>query len=198
MKTRISNMCRASGAVATVLVLGSLMAGPATAGMQPAGTHGEVQVAAHQNQKGKHSPVRQASGELAVQLDPSTLQAIPISGGSRCQFTVEVALHLTGTAVGTASGTTVAKIDAPCAEALSMPPGTFSDTFTFTGRFEGTVGGAPSTARVTYAGVTKAGGAVTASLFLKGSPLMIACAQAQAGGQGTYSGLVLPGHYRAG
>lgn len=180
------------------MLLGSLMAGPATAATQPLGTPGRGQSADHENQKGKYSPVRQASGELAVRLDPSTLEAIPISGGSRCQFTVEVALHLTGTAVGTASGTTVAKIDAPCADALSMPPGAFSDTFTFTGRFEGTVGGAPSTARVTYTGVTKAGGAVSASLILKGSPLMIACAQAQAGGQGTYSGLVLPRHYRAG
>ncbi len=198
MKTRISSMCRAGGAVASALLLGSLMAGPAAAARPALGTQGSVQSAVHQNQNGKRSPVRQATGELAVQLDPSSLQAVPISGGNRCQFTVNVVLHLTGTAVGAASGTTVAKIDAPCADALAMPPGTFSDTFKFTGGFEGTIDGFPSAARVTYAGVTRAGGAVSASLFLKDGPSMLACVQAQAGGRGTYSGLLLPGHHRAG
>lgn len=193
MSTRFSRLSPAVFAAATLVVLGSLTAGPAGAAAPPTITSPASstlgQTLAHHGYKSVT-----VKGSLQVQLDPSTLQAVPVAGGTKCQFSVGVTLNLAGTVQGTAKGTTVAIINAPCADALSTPPGTFSDVFRFSGNFQGSVSGVPTTAKVEYAGVTRAGGAVSASLVLLGNrATVLAAVQASAGVEGTYYGVGLIG-----
>lgn len=132
-----------------------------------------------------------AQGTIAVELDGSTLTATPV-GSKACRFRVDATLRLTGALDGSASGTTTAIIDAPCAQALATPPGTFADVFQFTGTFTGTVHGRTATAHTTYAGVTRSGGQVVAGLALRGGASAAALVQAQAAGSGTYQGHASP------
>ncbi len=75
-----------------------------------------------------------------------------LGGEPRCEFQVRGRLIFEGTLRGEADGTTTALIFAPCAEATTNPPGTFS----------GTVAGLPTAGKLTYAGITRAGGAIRA------------------------------------
>lgn len=183
MRTRLSRTFWPSTA-AIALLIGGVAAGPAAAGsaeVSTASTHS----AAHRG------PVAvPAKGDLAVRLDPSTASATP-AGRSACRLRVEVALDLSGTVQGTATGVTVATINAPCAEATTTPPGTFADVFSFTGSFQGTVAGAPTAGRMEYAGVTRRGGAVSAGLVLQGQAQVVASVQASAGESGVYRGIAL-------
>ncbi|TWP38336.1 hypothetical protein [Leekyejoonella antrihumi] len=142
-----------------------------------------------------HAPgsVGQTRGTIVVQLDPSTMQAVPAAQGTRYRLSVRVTLELSGTVDGKARGVTVATVDAPCAAAISTPPGTFADTFRFTGGFHGTVSGIRASADLEYAGVTRVGGAVSALLVLHNGAAALATVQARAGDSGTYRGMaVLP------
>lgn len=171
-------------------------AGAAEPAAAPPSAHayGSVgQVAAHR--AGVSIQVR---GTIAVHLDPSTLEAVPAGRGTMCQLSVGVTVELAGTIDGTATGVTVATVHAPCAAATSTPPGTFADTFRFTGRFHGAISGIRASADVEYAGVTRAGGDVSALLVLHHGATALATVQARAGDSGTYRGLAAaPGSPRA-
>ncbi|MFT3876332.1 MAG: hypothetical protein QM708_07925 [Propioniciclava sp.] len=132
-----------------------------------------------------------AQGTIAVELDGSTLTATPV-GSRACRLRVDATLRLTGTLAGSAPGITTAIIDAPCDQALATPPGTFADVFQFTGTFTGTVHGRTAIAHTSYAGVTRAGGQVTAGLALHGGASAAALVKAKAAGVGTYQGHALP------
>jgi hypothetical protein len=96
--------------------------------------------------------------------------------------------------VGEAAGTTVALIDAPCAEALSGPPGADKDVFRFEGNFSGTVDGVPVTeGKLSYAGVTRPGGSIDANIALRADDVMatLRTVNAQLGVGGTYSGVAV-------
>lgn len=93
--------------------------------------------------------------------------------------------------VGSAAAVTTAWVSAPCADARSVPPGTYPDTFTSTGTFTGTIQGVPVTAPISYRGVTARGGDIDAALFISGlraGASLLADARVLQGG--TYSGIV--------
>ena len=159
---------------------------PAVAPAAQGAAHGGPAAAA----VGAGAPVA-AKGTIVVQLDFATLSAQPASRGAKCQLRVDAVLQLAGSVDGLAAGVTTATIDAPCALATSTPPGTYADTFQFTGTFQGNVSGKPATAQVLYAGLTRPGGAVSALLTLNGGALALAAVQARAGESGTYQGIAL-------
>lgn len=108
-----------------------------------------------------------ASGDFTATVDFATLTPKPLPGG-RCELTVEGTLDFTGTLDGTAGGTTTAIVFAPCADVLANPPGTFRDTFRFSGDFVGTVDGTDTAGPLSYFGVTDPGGDIRAAIHLKG------------------------------
>ena len=110
---------------------------------------------------------RQAAGAFTAEVDFSSLVARDVRG-NKCEFTVNGTLNFTGTLEGSAPGTTRAVIFAPCSAATTSPPGTFFDVFAFRGTFTGTVHGAPVSGDLTYAGITRAGGAIDAKIILAG------------------------------
>jgi hypothetical protein len=176
MSTRFPAFFRAVSGATAAMVLGVALAGPALAG--PAATAARPVHA-----------IAPVAGTITVVLDPGTLTATPSHEGARCLFRVEAVLELDGTVDGTATGTTRALVHAPCAEATSNPPGTFADTFAFTGDFLGTVSEAGTAAEVRYAGGTRAGGGVSAVLVLDGGAVVVAAVQARAAEGGTYRGV---------
>jgi energy-converting hydrogenase Eha subunit A len=111
-------------------------------------------------------------------------------GRQACRVSVDGTLTFTGTLTGAATGTISALVLAPCSEAQSTPPGTARDVFRFRGVFSGTVDGAPTTGALTYAGVTRVGGAIDATVRLSGPTRAALRAEAAAGVGGTYTGIV--------
>lgn len=100
---------------------------------------------------------------------------------------------LTGTLDGSAVGTTTAVIFAPCADALANPPGTYLDVFRFEGDFSGEVLGEAVTGPFSYAGVTRVGGDIDATMVLDGDAARaVLRADAQVAVGGTYSGVAKP------
>lgn len=174
---RISKSLWPSSLAVAAMLVGGVAAGPAAA----AGGSGVR--AAHQAPR-----TVLAHGGIEVSLDPATLSATPASP-TTCRLSVDVSLKLTGTVYGTASGETVAIVNAPCSAATSTPPGTFADVFRFTGAFQGTVAGAPAQGRMEYAGATRPGGAVAAALALGGNAPVLAAVKASVGGVGSYRGI---------
>ncbi len=69
--------------------------------------------------------------------------------------------------VGTATGVTTALVDAPCSVAQANPPGTYPDVFRFAGTFGGTIDDVPTTGKLTYRGITQAGGHINADLTIR-------------------------------
>jgi hypothetical protein len=179
---------RALRAAATVAVLGAMLVGPAAlpaaAASPGAPAHGRLaDLSAHPARA--VVPVR---GTIVAVPELGTLTVTPSHGGARCLFRLESTLELEGVVAGTATGVTQATIHAPCAEATSNPPGTFADTFAFTGGFTGTVAGDAAAAEVTYAGVTRAGGEVSALLLLDGDATVVATVNAGVDVAGDFSG----------
>lgn len=173
MNVRFSSSRRAvASAAASAVALAAFSAAPAAGAPAPVARSA--------------SPV---SGAFTLELDPASVQATPVDRGTACRLTVSAELAFTGTVQGPAQGRTVATVRASCAAALASPPGTYADTFRYTGTFRGRVSGVPTSAAVDYAGITRRGGEVSALLFLHGSATVLAVVRAQAGVGGTYLGV---------
>ena len=130
-----------------------------------------------------------AEGGFVASVDFTSLQAVDVRG-NKCEFTVNGTLTFTGTLEGAATGTTTAVIFAPCSEALAAPPGTYFDVFRFEGDFSGDVLGEPADGPLSYAGQTRVGGAIDATILLGGNDARAALrADAQVAVGGTYSGV---------
>lgn len=129
-----------------------------------------------------------ASGAFTAVVDFTTVALREVAGG-KCELTVNGTLLFTGTLTGSADGTTTALIFAPCPEVAVTPPGTYPDVFRFHGNFAGTVNGVSADGELTYAGVTQVGGAITATILLRGGATAILRADAVAGVGGTYAGI---------
>ena len=135
---------------------------------------------------------RPAAGAFTAAVDFSSLVARDVRG-NKCEFTVNGTLTFTGTLEGTAQGTTRAVIFAPCSSATTSPPGTFFDVFAFGGTFTGTVNGVPVGGDLTYAGITRVGGAIDAKIILTGDGARaVLRADAVVAVGGTYRGVAKP------
>ncbi len=138
-------------------------------------------------------PASGASGTFGATVDFESLLAEDVRG-NKCEFTVDGTLTFSGTVEGTATGTTTAVIFAPCAEALALPPGSFFDVFRFEGEFTGAVDGTPASGELSYAGVTRVGGGIDATVILDaGTARAVLRADAQVAVGGTYTGVAKPG-----
>lgn len=133
-----------------------------------------------------------AGGNFSASVDFSTLTPTPTANGNHCELTVQGALTFAGALNGEAQGTTTATVLAPCEDVLTTPPGTFRDVFRFEGNFSGTVSGIPTTGALTYAGVTRPGGAIDATIRLRGSASAVLRADATVAVGGTYTGVAMP------
>lgn len=129
-----------------------------------------------------------ASGTFKAQIDPLSITLAP-AGRSSCVLSVDGVLTFSGTLTGTATGTTTALIRADCDQVASTPPGTFADVFRFVGDYTGTVAGQPASGSLTYAGVTRAGGDITAVIGLRGDASAVLRADAVVAVGGSYRGL---------
>lgn len=103
---------------------------------------------------------------VLVDLEQATAQDLP---GGRCLLTVPGTASFSGGLTGDATGTTEATVLAPCSDAVTSPPGTYRDTFTFKGSF---VGSAPGTddvvaADLVYSGTVAPGGAIKGTIRLR-------------------------------
>ncbi|KAB7744680.1 hypothetical protein GA707_08800 [Nostocoides sp. F2B08] len=132
-------------------------------------------------------------GGFVASVDFQSLQARDVRG-NKCEFTVNGTLSFSGPVDGDAIGTTTAVIFAPCESALAAPPGTFFDVFRFEGAFTGEVLGEPATGALSYAGVTRVGGGIEATVILDGEDARaVLRADAQVAVGGTYSGVAKAG-----
>ena len=138
------------------------------------------------------APALRAAGAFAADVDFTSLTATPRANGRHCELVVKGTLTFSGTLSGVAEGTTTAYVLAPCDAALAVPPGTFRDVFRFSGVFAGTVDGAAATGELTYAGVTRPGGDIGATIRLRGSASAVLRAKATVAVGGTYTGVVKP------
>ncbi len=132
-----------------------------------------------------------ASGSFTAQIDPASITLAPASGGN-CVLSVNGVLTFSGTLMGTATGSTTALIFASCAQVATTPPGTFADVFRFVGEYVGTVAGQPGSGSLTYAGVTRAGGNITAAIGLRGDSSALVRADAVVAVGGSYRGIASP------
>jgi hypothetical protein len=133
-----------------------------------------------------------ANGSFAAAVEFSTLTPTSTANGNHCELTVQGVLTFAGTLSGEAKGTTTATVLAPCDDVLTAPPGTFRDVFRFEGNFTGTVSGTPTTGALTYAGVTRPGGGIDATIRLRGSSSAVLRADATIAAGGTYNGVAMP------
>jgi len=134
-----------------------------------------------------------AAGAYVAAVFFDTLRTRDV-GSQKCEFVVQGQLTFTGTLQGVAEGTTTALIHAPCAEATDPRNlGAFRDVFRFEGTFAGTVEGVPTTGDLSYAGVTRPGGAIDATIKLRSDSAKAALhtVTAQLGVGGTYRGVVV-------
>lgn len=130
-----------------------------------------------------------AVGDFVASVDFTSLQTRDVRG-NKCEFTVNGALTFSGALEGTAVGTTTAVIFARCEEALAAPPGTYFDVFRFDGQFTGEVLGQPDGGALSYAGLTRVGGGIDATVILDGDQTRaVVRADAQVAVGGTYSGI---------
>lgn len=133
-----------------------------------------------------------ANGSFTVAVDFSTLTPTPSANGNHCELTVQGVLTFAGALSGEAQGTTTARVFAPCDDVLTTPPGTFRDVFRFQGNFSGTASGTPTTGAMSYAGVTRPGGAIDATIRLRGTSSAVLRANATVAVGGTYTGVARP------
>jgi hypothetical protein len=178
---RTSGLVRAAGVLSVAAVMS--LASTSDAG-----------VASERRDPAPRSAARhvEASGPFTAEVDFTTLVTRAV-GRSRCEFRVQGTLTFGGTLDGVAEGTTTALIAAPCPAALSSPPGTFRDVFRFEGRFRGTVDGVAAEGDLSYAGVTRPGGAIDAGLHLRAASARAALRtrDAQLGVGGSYRGVAV-------
>lgn len=133
-----------------------------------------------------------AEGAFVASVDFATLQTQDVRG-NKCEFTVDGVLSFSGTIEGEATGVTTAVIFATCQEVLASPPGTYFDVFRFEGDFAGEVLGEPVTGELSYAGVTRVGGQVDATVILDGDEARaVARTDGQVAVGGTYRGVAKP------
>lgn len=164
-------------AVAAVTAAGLL--GPTTGAL--AATHPAAQAAGRGAQA--------AEGDFSASVDFASLQARDVRG-NKCEFIVNGTLRFSGAVEGHAVGTTTAVIFAPCESALAAPPGAYFDVFRFEGDFTGEVLGEPASGVLSYAGLTRVGGAIEATVILDGDHARaVLRADAQVAVGGTYSGI---------
>jgi hypothetical protein len=131
-----------------------------------------------------------ASGDFVAVVDFTSVELRDAPHDS-CVLTVNGALQFAGTLVGEATGTTTALIFAPCADVAITPPGTYFDLFQFKGTLRGTIANRPAiTAELTYGGITRVGGAITAVITLRGDTFGVLRADAIVAQGGSYSGFV--------
>jgi len=130
-----------------------------------------------------------ASGLFLATVDFGSV-AVHDAPGGNCLLTVDGVLDFTGALAGTASGTTTALVFGPCSEVAVSPPGTFADVFTFAGRYAGTAAGRPASGPLSYSGVTRVGGAISALITLQGPRSALLRANATVAVGGTYRGFV--------
>lgn len=128
-----------------------------------------------------------AAGSFTATLDVASVVLRDV-GPQGCRLSVNGVLTFTGTIEGAAAGTTDALIAAPCASVATTPPGTYADVFVFRGRFAGEIDGEAAAAALTYAGVTRAGGAIRAAMTMRSGAVALLEVQAAAGLGGTYAG----------
>jgi hypothetical protein len=134
-----------------------------------------------------------AAGDFTASVDFPSLQTRDVRG-NKCEFTVDGTLTFTGTLAGAAEGTTTAIIFAPCSAATTTPPGTYFDVFRFEGTFRGSVNGAPVTGVLSYAGITRVGGAIDATVILDANRTRAALrADATVAVGGSYTGVAKVG-----
>lgn len=164
----------------------------AAAGITAAALLGPSMAAAaadHPAAPGSGRGAQSAVGDFVASVDFSSLQARDVRG-NKCEFTVNGALTFSGALEGTAVGTTTAVIFASCDEALAAPPGTYFDVFRFDGHFTGAVLGQPDSGALSYAGLTRVGGGIDATVILDGDQTRaVVRADAQVAVGGTYSGI---------
>lgn len=130
-----------------------------------------------------------AEGEFVASVDFSSLQPRDVRG-NKCEFTVNGTLSFSESVDGDAVGTTTAVIFAPCSEALASPAGTYMDVFRFEGAFTGEVLGEPADGALNYAGLTRVGGAIDATVILDGDDARaVLRADARVAVGGTYTGI---------
>jgi len=135
---------------------------------------------------------QQAEGDFVASVDFTSLQARDVRG-NKCEFTVDGVLTFSGTVEGTATGTTTAVIFASCPDALAALPGAYFDTFRFEGDFAGEVLGVTTSGPLSYAGRTRVGGAIDATIKLDGvGARAVLKADAQVAVGGTYTGVAKP------
>jgi energy-converting hydrogenase Eha subunit A len=159
-------MRRTTSVAAVVVALaGTVLAGPASAAP---------------------SPPAEGTFTVAVAFPTAVFEDV---GDRVCRVSIDGTLIFEGTLDGIATGTLSALVLAPCSQAQTTPPGTSRDVFRFRGTFSGTVDGAPTTGALTYAGVTRVGGAIDATILLRGQPRAALRADATAGVGGTYAGV---------
>lgn len=135
------------------------------------------------------APAHPAAGAFTVAVAFPTAVFDDV-GTQVCRVSIAGTLTFTGTLTGVATGTITALVLAPCSEAQSTPPGTSRDVFRFRGAFSGTVDGAATTGTLTYAGMTRVGGAIDATVLLSGPARAALRADALAGVGGTYAGVI--------
>ena len=133
-------------------------------------------------------PAQRAAGAFTVGVEFPSATFDEVST-QVCRVSIDGTLTFTGTLTGAATGTITALVLAPCSEARATPPGTSRDVFRFEGAFSGTVDGAPTSGALTYAGVTRVGGAIDARVRLSGPTRAALRADALAGVGGTYAGI---------
>jgi hypothetical protein len=138
------------------------------------------------------TPAVRSSGTFQANVDFMTLTATAAPNGRHCELAVQGALTFHGTVNGVAEGQTTAYVLAPCDEVLVVPPGTYRDTFRFTGTFAGTVNGSPTTGELTYFGITHPGGDINATIRLQGGSRAVLRADATVAVGGTYTGVAKP------
>jgi hypothetical protein len=128
-------------------------------------------------------------GSFTVAVDFGTLLLRDAPGG-RCQLIVDGTLMFTGMLEGDSPGTTTALVFAPCPAVATAPPGTYFDLFRFAGDFAGMLGESAVTGSLTYAGVTRPGGAIDAVIVVRGNAFGVLRAQAVVAEGGTYAGVI--------
>jgi hypothetical protein len=133
------------------------------------------------------SPAQPAAGDFVVEVAFTTADFSDV--GQTCRVSIDATLTFTGTLTGVATGELSALVLAPCADAQGAQPGAFRDVFRLEGAFTGTVDGERTTGALTYAGVTRPGGAIDAQIRLSGPVRAALQADAAVGVGGTYAGV---------
>jgi hypothetical protein len=111
--------------------------------------------------------------------------------GNHCIVQIPGDMILSGTLGGTASGSVIARIFAPCTELTLESIDDFRGLFRFEGDFVGTVDGEPAQADLVYQGRAEVGGRIDAKIRLSGGLQGVLDVEGEAFEGGTYEGFVI-------